>query len=283
MPSSAHHLSLGADHIRIYFDDPADPAHAALAGLPRVTATLCTEAHWKAMGSRHDRHQNRQARNAKAAYQHCTSAWLCHIDVDEFILPDRPVADILDTVAAEALLVRMEPFEAMHDPTIPDDIYTARLFRGAIQHDFWQLRHPAVGRYRRLIRDGMLSHTVGKVFFRTGVPGLAPRLHSGLLGKTRIAVPDFHPDLRLLHFHAQDRQAWLDAVPFRVTRGAYQYKPLLQAHLAAATPEEVAAFYLRTQTVKPAVAATMLEVGRAVEADLGLRAKVAALKDGTLS
>lgn len=278
----AHHLALGAHHISLYFDDPDDPAHAAVAGLPRVTATLCTDAHWAAMGNRHDRHQNRQSRNARDAYQTCTTDWLGHIDVDEFILPDRPVAGILDMAAPADLLLRMEPFEAMHDPGLPDDIYTARLFRGAIQHDYWQLRHPCLGRYRTLIRDGMLSHSVGKVFFRVGIRGLAPRLHSGMLGKTRIAVPDFHPAMRLLHFHAQDRQAWLDAVPFRVTRGAYQYKPPLQAYLATATPDEIAAFYQRTQTVAPAVAATLLEVGRAVTADLGLSAKVSALKTGTL-
>ncbi len=277
----AYHLSLGADHIRIYFDDPDDPAHAAVTGLPRVIATQCTAGHWAAMGNRHDRHQNRQSRNARDAYQHCTTDWLGHIDVDEFILPDRAVADILDTAAPADLLVRMEPFEAMHDPSLPDDICTARLFRGAIQHDYWQLRHPCLGRYRSLIRDGMLSHTVGKVFFRTGIRGLAPRLHSGMLGKTRIAVPDFHPAMRLLHFHAQDRQAWLDAVPFRVTRGAYQYRPPLQTFLTAATPDEIAAFYQRTQTVSPPVAATLVEVGRAVTADLGLGAKIAALTHGT--
>jgi Glycosyl transferase family 2 len=278
----AHHLSLGAQHIWLYFDDPDDTAHAAVAGHPRITATLCTADHWSAMGSRHDRHQNRQSRNARHTYELCDSDWMGHIDVDEFILPDRAVADILDTAPANDLLVRMEPFEAMHDPDLPDDIYTARLFRGAIRHEFWPLRSGALGDYRMLIRDGMLSHTVGKVFFRTGVRGLRPRLHSGLLNKTRIAVPDFHPEMRLLHFHAQDRQAWLDAVPFRITRGAYQYKALLQAYLAGASTEEITAFYRRTQTMPPEIAATMLEVGRAVTADLGLGAKVAAFKDGTL-
>ena len=39
----AHHLSLGAARIYLYFDDPDDPAHAAVAGLHRVTATRCTE------------------------------------------------------------------------------------------------------------------------------------------------------------------------------------------------------------------------------------------------
>ena len=134
----AHHLSLGADHIHIYFDDPDDPTPDAIASLPvrvqtRITATLCTADHWARMGKRHDQHQNRQSRNARDAYQRCTTAWLGHIDVDEFILPGRPVTEILDTTRSTDLLVRMEPFEAMHDDALPDDICTARVFRGALR------------------------------------------------------------------------------------------------------------------------------------------------------
>lgn len=283
----AHHLSLGAHHIHIYFDDPDDPAPDIIATLPdaqrsRITATRCTAEHWAAMGNRQERHQNRQARNARDAYQHCTADWLVHIDVDEFILPAGPVGDILDTARPDEILVRMEPFEAMHDPTLTDDIYTARLFRGPIKHDFWRLRNPTLGKYRKIMRDGLLSHSVGKAFFRAGVRGLAPRLHGGMLRGTRIKAPGFQPDLRLLHFHAQDMTAWLAAVPFRITRGAYQYNPPLQAFLAAASNEDRVAFYLATQTMDAEIADIFKEVGIAVEADLGLRAKVAALRNGTL-
>jgi hypothetical protein len=88
--------------------------------------------------------------------------------------------------------------------------------------------------------------------------------------------------MRLLHFHAQDMTAWLAAVPFRITRGAYQYNPPLQAFLAAATDQDRVAFYLATQTMDAEIADIFLEVGIAVEADLGLRAKVTALQEGTL-
>jgi Glycosyl transferase family 2 len=279
----AHHLSLGAQHIWIYLDNADDPAYPALAGLPRVTATLCTDEYWASVaGERPRAHQNRQVRNAKDAYPRCRSDWLVHIDVDEFILADRQVADILDAAPDDDIMVRMEPFEAMHDPSLPDDIYTARVFRGAIRHAFWRLRKPTLGRFRKVIRNGMLSHSVGKVFFRTGINRLVPRIHSVMLHGVRAPVPDYHTEMRLLHFHGQDRQAWQAAVPFRVTRGAYQFNPPLQAHLASASLDEIDAFYQGTQTMGPDAIAALQAVGRVITADLGLAAKVQALKDGRL-
>jgi hypothetical protein len=165
----------------------------------------------------------------------------------------------------------------MHDPLLPDDIYTAREFRGAIRHEHWPLRRANLGKYRLMNRDGLLSHSVGKVIFRTGIKGLFPRLHSVMLGGVRLATPDWHPELKLLHFHAQDRIAWREALPFRLTRGAYMYRPGLQEFLVNASPEEIDAFYLQTQVLAPEAIAPLRAAGRLILADLGLRQKVRAL------
>jgi hypothetical protein len=273
----AHHLSLGASRIWLYFDDPDDPAHAAIARHPRVTATRCTDAYWSTRGGRHDRHQNRQARNARDAYERSGTDWIGHIDVDEFLHASRPITGILDDIPPKTLLLKMEPFEAMHDPLLPDDIYTSREFRGALRHEHWPLRRKVLGPYRQMIRDGMLSHSVGKVMFRTGIRRLSPRLHSVMRQGVRLPTPDWHPELTLLHFHAQDRQAWLAALPFRLTVGAYQYRPLLQAHLKAATPAQIDAFYLRTQVLTLDVAAELQAAGRLIITELHLRQKVRAM------
>jgi hypothetical protein len=278
----AHHLSLGASRIFLYFDDPDDPAHAAVARLRRVTATRCTPAYWESRGPRHERHQNRQARNARDAYRRCSTDWLGHIDVDEFLFARRPVAEILDEQPAAVQVLKLEPFEAMHDPLLPDDIYTAREFRGAIRHEDWPLRRQNLGKYRTINRDGLLSHSVGKVIFRTGIQGLFPRLHSVMLGGVRLPTPDWQPDLKLLHFHAQDRQAWRAALPFRLTRGAYQYRPPLQDFLSSATPEELDDFYLTTQVLSPDAIPGLQAAGRLILADLDLRRKVTDLLEGRL-
>jgi hypothetical protein len=281
---AAHHLSLGADHLWLYFDDPDQPVPQPLANHPRVTVAHCDDAHWTRVGKkRPPQHQNRQTHNARYTYREKLSTdWIVHIDVDEFILAPRPVATILGETPAETIAMKLEPFEAMHDPLLPDDIYTSREFRGALRHEHWPRRRAALGPYRKVIRDGMLSHTIGKVIYRSRVPGLLPRLHAVMVDKEFVPTPTWHPEMRLLHFHAQDRQAWLDALEFRMTLGAYQFRPELQAFLAEASPEEIDRFYRRTQILPIDLREELVKVGRVIIADLGLRAKVQALRDGLL-
>lgn len=280
---AAHHLSQGAEHLWLYFDDPSQPISEPLARHPRVTVTLCDDAHWERVGKkRPPQHQNRQTQNARYTYrERVASDWIVHIDVDEFILAPRPIAEILDDTPAETIAMKLEPFEAMHDPLLPDDIYTSREFRGALRHEHWPRRRAALGPYRKVIRDGMLSHTVGKVIYRTRVPGLLPRLHAVMVDKEFVKTPDWQPEMKLLHFHSQDKAAWLAALPFRMTKGAYQFRPELQAFLADASPEEIDRFYRRTQILPTDLRDELVAVGRVILADLGLRAKVQGLRDGT--
>jgi hypothetical protein len=280
----AHHLALGADHLWLFFDDPSQPIPDLLARHPRVTVTPCDEGHWlRACNRRPPQHQNRQTQNARLTYRELvTTEWIVHIDVDEFLLTPRPIAAILDDTPADTIAMRLEPFEAMHDPLLPDDIYTAREFRGALRHEHWPKRRAALGPYRKVIRDGILSHSVGKTMYRTRVPGLLPRLHAVMVDKVMVTPANWQPEIKLLHFHAQDKAAWLAAVPFRITRGAYQFRPELQALLAESPPEEVDRFYRRTQILSVEVREDLVAVGRVILADLGLRQKVQALRDGLL-
>jgi Glycosyl transferase family 2 len=281
---AAHHLSLGADHLWLFFDDPAQPIPDALARHPRVTVTLCDGDHWlHACKKRPPQHQNRQTQNARLTYRELvTTDWIVHIDVDEFILTPRPVAAILDETAADIIAMKLEPFEAMHDPLLSDDIYTAREFRGALRHEHWPRRRAALGPYRKVIRDGMLSHTVGKVIYRTRVPGLLPRLHAVMVDREFVKTPEWQPEMKLLHFHSQDKAAWLAAMEFRMTKGAYQFRPELQSFLAESPPEEIDRFYRRTQILSVDLRNELAKVGRVILADLGLRQKVQDLRNGLL-
>ncbi len=279
---AAHHLGLGAAQVWLYFDDPQDPAAEVLAPIPGVTVARCDAAHWAKIGSRPDRHQNRQSRNAQRCWRRCLLPWLAHLDVDEFLLPDQPIGEILAPLHPDQVMLRAEPFEAMHDPALPDDIYSARQFRGPLKPPHAALRAPVLGRFAPVLPEAMLSHTAGKAFFRTGIPGLSVRLHGAFLDGTRLPGPAFDPRLRLLHFHAQDRAAWLAALPFRLTRGAYQYHPEMVAFMESATDAEIADFYDTTQRLTADQAALLRKAGRLAETDLALRAQILALTGGSV-
>ena len=85
-----------------------------------------------------------------------------------------------------------------------------------------------------------------------------------------------------MHFHAQDRSTWVEALPFRLARGAYQYQATMQEHLSRATSAEIDDFYLTTQVLSLDVSLGLQAVGRVVTVDLGLRDKVRAFRDGRL-
>ncbi|MBE2278205.1 MAG: glycosyltransferase family 2 protein [Rhodobacteraceae bacterium] len=274
----AHHLALGCAQIALFFDDPDDPVAEVASRLPRVEVTRCDAAHWARLGARPERHQNRQARNALRSYRRCRQPWMAHIDVDEFLWPEVAPSELLDTIHRHQLLVRAEPFEALHDPDLPDDIFTARQFRGPMKAPHAALRCEILGPLATVLTEGVLSHSVGKAFFRTGIPRLVPGIHGGAIAGERIPGLPFDPRMKLLHFHAQDRTRWLAALPFRLERGAYRYRPGLHAHLSAASQAEITAFYDATQRVTPEQARRLAGAGRLVEADLGLNARVAALR-----
>lgn len=274
----AHHLSLGASEIWLFMDEPGDPGMDRLDGLPRVRVIRCDAAHWARLGGRPDRHQNRQGRNMKMAYRRTKLPWLGHIDVDEYLLPRRPVAQVLADAHPDQIELRLCPWEALHDPGLPDDIFTARAFRAPIRGAArGGLAQVAFGPYAATMAQGVLSHHVGKCFFRTGIAGYDPRLHGGFLNGVRLPGSPHHPDIALLHFHAESPERWLGRLAFRLARGAYQYNPPLAAWLSAGGPAEWRAFYDRVQSPDATVRDALRAAGALIEVDLGLRDKVNAL------
>lgn len=276
----AHHLSLGPARIWLHFDDPDDPALPRAAALPRVTAVACDDGYWQALlGRRPGKHQLRQSRNVERVYALGAVEWLAHIDVDEFLWPARPVAEVLAQVPADSPALRLCPWEALHDPALPPDIFTARHFRRALKGGTWDaLRRTVFGEHADLLPQGALSHAVGKCFFRRGVPGLQPRIHTAEIGGEKLHAGDFSPDIALLHFHAEDPARWLAKLDFRRTRGAYSFNLGLAGFLAAASAAERAAFFDATQVAHPHVLALLQQGGALIEADLRLAARVAALE-----
>lgn len=276
----AHHLPLGPTRIRLCFDDPEDPALAAVAGIDQVEALRCGPRYWRRhAGPRPDKHQARQALNAQLMYRSAPEPWLLHLDVDEFLVADSAISDLLDAVPRARPLLRIAPWEALHDPTMADDIFTARHFRAELSGPrLAETRARVFGPYAPLLPAGVLSHAIGKCFFRTGIPGLKPWIHGAKIQGVRVPPGPVAPQMALLHFHAQDPAQWRRQLPFRLARGAYVLKPELQAFLQSASPADIDAFYTRVQTATPAALALLRAEGLLREETLTLRAKLARLR-----
>ncbi len=270
------HLHLGADHIWVHLDD-ADPVSAHILNqLDRVTAVICDRAYWAAKGGRPHRQEVRQGYNVQRVYGLTNLPYLAHVDVDEYLYPKRPMAEILRDWPEAQPFIRATPAEALHDPAVPDDIFSANRFRLPFgRHVAIDDKVSLLGRYAPLLPRNMLSHHAGKSIFKTGIEGLVPRLHAASLkSDPKPLILPLHPDLTVLHFHAQDRAQWTNAVPQRVETGAYRYNEALAAFLGGADPAEIDAFYDATQVATPQLVAGLAALGLLVEAKLDLRDKV---------
>lgn len=275
----AWHRHLGAAHIWVHLDDADAVSANVLNQLDNVTAVICDDAYWAERGSRPKAQEQRQSYNFRRIYGATDLPVLAHVDVDEYLYPSRPIGDILEDWDKVDPFLRAAPAEALHDPTLKDDIFTARQFRRAFARGTSDARKAAVlGDYAPLLPYNMLSHRAGKSLFRTGVEGLVPRLHAGSMGKDAKPLSVLvHPDIVVLHFHAQDPVAWRAALPHRVTHGAYRFNEPLAAYLGGASEAEIDAFHDATQTATPELIAALKAEGLLIEADLGLSAKVAEL------
>lgn len=215
---AAYHLSAGAHRLFIYLDAPCPPAQAALQAHPKCRVTSCDAAHWKALiGKRPVKHQSRQTLNATHAYARAADVdWLTHIDVDEFLVSERPVADHLAAVPPEVKTARARPMEMLGgDGTafkrfIPNGPERERIVNAV---------YPTFGEY---IKGGFLSHLAGKVFVRTGMEGITIRIHNAFRGPDMIEGTQELHDLRLAHAHAKSWEDWQAAYRFRLEKGSYR-------------------------------------------------------------
>jgi Glycosyl transferase family 2 len=276
----AHHLAIGAGAIWLYFDDPDDPAASAIATIAKVQVIRCDAAYWQAQKvARPDQHQLRQSRNIRHCYRAIDLPWLCHIDVDEFVWPRRPVNDVLAAVPADATMVRMVPWEALYSPHLPADVFAARYFRSSMRgRDRAADREAAFGKFAFLLPSGMLSHTTGKCYYRTGLQNFRVGLHRATGKGVGPTATYQQTDLALLHFHAHDRAQWLDRLQFRLRHGAYRENLGLTSYLQICGKAGQIAFYDQVQTASDTMLDHLGRIGVLTEADLQLQAKVELLE-----
>lgn len=221
---SAHHLDIGADQIIIYLDDANKDSFDALNKNPKIKPILCNHAYWKSTkGWRPKFQEVRQSTNATHAYQNIEGLnWLTHIDVDEFIVSDKEISQTLGELPQNCKTARVFPVESMSDDAtcVTSETFFKACHRNAdIRRKETQQIYPEFGKY---LGGGFLSHTIGKMFFRTGINQLDVRIHNVFVdGKSNPDVVQLDC-AELYHVHARNWQDWYKRFPKRHELGAYK-------------------------------------------------------------
>lgn len=215
----AYHLELGAHRIYIYLDAENPAAFEALDAHPKVRVRTCDAAYWKSInGKRPLKHQPRQTMNATHAYGRRTEVdWLIHMDVDEFLVPMRAVDQVLARVPDDTPTMRCRPMEALGggDGTA----FKAYIPAGRARTDLVQALYPNFGMQ---LRGGFMSHLLGKVFSRTGLPDIEVRIHQVFQNGDPINGGGEMVQVDLAHVHAKSWEAWRKSFDYRLALGSYR-------------------------------------------------------------
>lgn len=212
----AYHVDLGAHRVYVYLDEPDKTLFAALKAHPKVRVTTCDDRYWEKRPRRPKKHQVRQSINATHAYQRAEVDWLAHIDVDEFLWSDLPIIDHLRALPDEANCARLYPAESLAgDGTAFKARHRFRADRSASAERLY----PIYGRY---LQGGFLSHVAGKLFLRTGLPGVNMRIHNMFQGDTTNPGEVPLDEITLCHRHARNWSDFIAAYRFRLERGSYR-------------------------------------------------------------
>ena len=159
----AWHKHVGASRIWVHLDDADELSATVLNQIDGVTAILCDDAYWTVKGGRPHKQEPRQSYNMQRVYGDAELPIIAHVDVDEYLYSDRPIDDVLTAW--------------------DDDIFTARQFRLQFPNKMTSKKKMSVlGDYTPFLSQNMLSHKVGKSFFKTGLTEFIPKIHAGSFG-----------------------------------------------------------------------------------------------------
>ncbi|MFG6582550.1 glycosyltransferase family 2 protein [Sulfitobacter sp. 1A12779] len=215
---AAYHLEAGAHRLYLYLDAENPEAFESLKAHPKIRVTTCDEAYWQRLcGKRPQKHQVRQSQNATRAYNRADDVdWLIHMDVDEFLVSDRPVDEVLATLPPAQKIARIRPMEALAgDGTA----FKTFIPNGPERAQIVSALYPTYGDY---VKGGFLSHLAGKVFVRTGMAEVRLQIHNAFQNDMMIDGPEQQPGIDLAHLHAKSWPEWLAAYRYRLEKGSYR-------------------------------------------------------------
>lgn len=214
---AAYHLDLGAAQIDLYLDTPDAAAARALSADPRIRVMQCDEAHWQRSGTpRPEDHRARQQHNAQLSYQSSELHFLGHVDVDEFLMPPLPMADLLAHLPPRCAALQFHAAELLAGS---EEAF--KLTPKDVGHDRYALAaaYPQFGEH---LKGGFISHTIGKCMARTGLPEVRMGIHrlrrnGQVVQNTAVIMGGY-----LGHAHVRSFRDFLDRLDFRLAQGSYR-------------------------------------------------------------
>lgn len=228
----AWHLSMGADRIILFFDDPEDPCIAMLDHLDRVITVPCTPDFWHSLGHSQDtRFTKRQNSACRKGYDMVREGWVLNVDADELlIVGGLDVAGFLDQFPVDCRSVLIEPAEAINlGDEAGETAFRSKMPRHVIRKAYGDMAH--------LMRrnDGLIGHNVGKSIFRAGLGNFWLRQHFGQLPDgSRIIDHTVGPTdgAAILHFFSRGYEDWRRKLEYRLTNRGF--RPRMRNALEAA-------------------------------------------------
>jgi hypothetical protein len=230
------HLATGASEVRVYLDDPDDPVAASLTCIDGCHVTACDAAYWarhRGKTGRPDSQMRRQTINANMAKRQSRADWLFHIDADEFIWQDSPLAGELAHVTAPQTEVNLPVLERLFPDQRPQAHLFDGVFRATADLDVADAQS-AYAPFATFMKRGQYSHGAGKGGVRVDDP-LRLGVHNATVqqGDTWLrSARHVSTAARLLHFDGVTPLHWLIKVlRYRQTPWEVQ-KAILQPHRA---------------------------------------------------
>lgn len=165
---AAHHLQRGAAQVFLFLDDPRPGDADVLSSIPGVEVVVCDAAYWqeRLQTPRPDSLTRVQRVNANRAYDLTTAEWLFHVDADEFLHCDDPIAEVLGEVPETVDFLRVQNCERAYRPQELGQTYST-LFRCPFNGRRWQERD-LFGEAIKFSNKGFSAYTIGKGASRVG-------------------------------------------------------------------------------------------------------------------
>jgi hypothetical protein len=195
---------------------------AAISDIPQVYTFQANQYEYKKLHG--DEWTKKSPRRQHAACKHARSLtradWLCHIDIDEFLIPDIPFEDFLGSLPGEIVSVHINNAERVFNTSKTYGNILSGVYRIPIrklQTTCIDMVYGCIGEYLGL---GLSGHTKGKAFTRVSSANTWIAVHEtrALNASDLSSVTVQYPGVGMVHFDVMTLNHWTAKMLSRLER-----------------------------------------------------------------